>query len=486
MLLILAAILYPVQSFAFDHISTLTVLVRNTEDQTLSDLRESDFQIVDNGKTRRVSACLNLRPPVQLQSARPPEQYLVSNRPLAAFGFPQPTTVLLLDTRNTDPEFQPWLSLQAIRLVSFLRPGENLALWQLSRQGLKLLHQFSNGTQELADAIAPQAITKTAGKIKWHPERVQALEPDVAADFDQESIQPALRVQRDAATQTALIELANYLNQFNGRKNLVWMASDFSTGAALRALNKANIAVYPVEVRSEIVEEPFQLLSAGHLSNIPAHRRRSLSRNFQKAISIWAASTGGKAISNRSQLAEAIFDALQQTRFVYQLSFSVPDENWNGLAHSLQVRTLAKNASMLAKQIYYAESPAAALLNSVFDVETIGLSIHPEASGNNSGLQVYVAARDLQWHFDQDIWKAAINILVKEQPGSQTPIARETKIFTLTQTQHSALTEQTVANRIPISDFHLKQGLWILVRDTSSFNIGSVTLPAQPPREAGY
>jgi VWFA-related protein len=486
--------------FALEHRLACTVLVRNSEGQSLSDLNADDFRAsAAEHIALPLRECRNLRPPADLQRQRPPEQYFISNRPLAAFAFPQPVTIVLLDTRNTDSEFQPWLEAQAVRLASLLRPGEDIAFWQLTQQGLKLLHQFSNAATQLADAIAPSSLTKVNGHWKIQAEKLTPLEPETAHQLTQESSRTELRAQRNESTQVALMQLGQYLGQFDGRKNLVWIAADFPSltkqdgkslrqsevdadNPMLRALNEANIAVYPVEVRSAIAEEPFQPLPAGSLSHIPLAKRRALSSDFAKNMNVLAAFTGGKALANRSQLAEAMFDALEQTRFAYQLEFSVPDTIWDGKPHLLQIRTHPKDASVLAKHVFYAASPSpfTAAADSVFDAQQIGLSVHPEFSGSVMELQIYFAAQDLGWVSQGDHWQTTVDLEIREGASAQVVVQRASHDFQLSAAQHNNLALQTVMLHLTMNPSDVEKKLRITARSGHFSRIGSVTMPGFP------
>ena len=72
-----------------------------------------------------------------------------------------------------------------------------------------------------------------------------------------------------------------------------------------------------------------------------------------------AGATGGRSISNRSQLGEAIFDLMRQTRFSYVLAFSVPMNELDGQFHRLQVTLRARGLNWVARQIYFAGPIAA-------------------------------------------------------------------------------------------------------------------------------
>ena len=114
------------------HRVILTVIVHDAEGRASSALDVDDFVISENGRPQSISLFRNLRPPQELIVKRPPKDYMnLQPPPFAAFESQQPVNVLILDTRNTDPEFQPWMRSQALRFVSMLRPDAEVAFYNL-------------------------------------------------------------------------------------------------------------------------------------------------------------------------------------------------------------------------------------------------------------------------------------------------------------------------------------------------------------------
>ncbi len=190
-----------------------------------------------------------------------------------------------------------------------------------------------------------------------------------------------------------MAQLAQYMGGFKGRKNLLWISSEFPPvmepvagefGAALvdmsRALDAANVAVYPVEVRSPVPPVPFLPVAPGSEASLPASRKREILEQGRRMQWI-AATTGGRVVANRSQLGERLFDLLQQTRFSYDLGFSLANRS-TGRRISLPAPEIeARGVSWSAKRTYFAGHLAGLTINAagergqnVFDAHEIGLS----------------------------------------------------------------------------------------------------------------
>lgn len=432
-----------------------TAVVHDSGGNISSALSAADFAVREHGETRQITYFRNLRPPQQLIEKRPPSEYTVSNRPLAAFEVQQPVNVLVLDTRNTDPEFQPWLRGQALRFISMLRPDADIALYRLSASGLGLLHEFSHNKAGVSKALD------------------SIMEPDTGGQFEREAASSALRVNRYRETCDALSGMARYLGQFTQRKNLLWMAGDFpplfeegeqECRAMALALNRTNTAVYPVDVRSPIPREPFQPVAPGDLQNVPRNRRRALSSEWLKTMAALAALTGGRSIRNRSQLAEAMVDAVNETRFAYELGFTVPAAQCNSGLHPFSVGIKVRDAAVLAKDAFVADCETQTgdpRPSAPFDSPAIGVTVIPMIESGASALvrmKVLIAPSDLQWNDSG----ASVEITageVKRMFQIKSPKEREPAVINI-EIKHPAR----------------EQALRVVVHEEASKREGSVTL----------
>jgi VWFA-related protein len=132
------------------------------------------------------------------------------------------------------------------------------------------------------------------------------------------------QTRRILDTFSALEAIANHVKGIPGRKNLLWISAGFplaigtpDTGGradmsqvrtfgvemerAVRALNSANIAVYPIDARGLSVGNPY--------INVSTMREM-------------AQETGGTAYYNRNDLHRAVRTALDDSRDVYSLTYS--------------------------------------------------------------------------------------------------------------------------------------------------------------------
>jgi VWFA-related protein len=467
------------------HTVTITVLARGAEGHAVTDLKERDFEITEKDQPLELSGLRRMGGQKGFITNRPPDGYIVSNRPLAAFNIPQPVNILLLDTADTDPEFQRWMEAQSLRFFMMMRPTENVAVYQLSKSGLRLLHEFSNAPVAMGDTISEGGLARGAERYLLKPEHIVPMEPATAAELEREGSDASLRAQRYRKTCAAVTDMARYLNEFNGRKNLLWLSADFPpfgdaaskdqdlTGGACRqmlfALAATNTAVYPVEVRSPVVVEPFARVLPGHLDALPERRRSALSITLRASLLTLSSVTGGQPIVNSAQLAEMMTDAVDASRSAYEIKFQVPASSWDGKMHVMHVSSTVRDVDVIAKRLYFAGTIGGPL-PAPFDSPAVGISVTAAEKSNGTRMSIFIAGRDLTWKpvgEKADKWEADAQITT----GSELPIV---KGFTVTKAEHDSIAQHSVSTEMETRST-------IVVRDMATGRTGTVTIPVNSP-----
>ncbi len=181
------------------------------------------------------------------------------------------------------------------------------------------------------------------------------------------------QVDRLQRTLNALIAIANYLGQFPGRKNLIWVSSSFPVSVGFSgnrlpgdteddihfaadferayktlnaALNKADLAIYPVDPRGLVAGAPGTL----DLNNLYA---------TQGTMKELASQTGGQAFVNTNDLARVMRAAADDSQASYTLGFYPHDIRWDNQYHALKVKVSQPGAHLRYRQGYFATREAA-------------------------------------------------------------------------------------------------------------------------------
>jgi VWFA-related protein len=418
----------------------VSVVARDSNGHAIQNLTKDDFKLYDNGKEVPIDVFSGLTITPTAPEPLPPNVF--SNRVQGA----QPSiTVVLLDGLNTSFHDQSWARTQVVRFLEELRPEDRVAIFLLGEH-LHVLQNFTSNPQLLLAALRNAKIRNPREVDGSAPPPLGFGEPDQASvnvmgpGYDPTSVAQAIssglpagmsspggnnaasagspstaagmaaagagsayaeadmlmaqtvqhesdffgndRVQR---TLDALIAIANYLGQFRGRKNLIWVSSSFPVSVGLlgtrqpgdtrdqihfaadfdrayktlnSALNKADLAIYPVDARG---------LTAGAPGTMDMNDFYSTVGTMKEL----ASQTGGQAFINTNDLARVMRAAADDSEASYTLGFYCRDIRWDNKYHALKVKVSQPGVHLRYRQGYFATREAAKTPKTGDQVDTL-------------------------------------------------------------------------------------------------------------------
>src|SRR5271157_4718632 len=430
----------------------ISVVAQDSSGRAVTGLSREDFSLYDDGKPVPIdlfsAASLQRAPAATL----PPNTF--SNR-----GAPPIITVVLLDGLNTSFQDQSWARTQVVRFLEELRPEDRVGIMLLGEH-LYVLQNFTSDPQLLLAALrhapirnprevggsappqsnwdeADQASVNVMGSpvpSSVDPATTVSVNPSIpssgasaasgaaagpAAGFAGEAAAMAQmeaimnqfqghqsaffgtdRVQR---TLEALSAIANYLGQFPGRKNLIWVSSSFPVSVGFvgnrqpgdtqdqihfaadferayktlnSALNKADLAIYPVDPRG---------LAAG----APGTRDWNELYSTQGTMKELASQTGGQAFVNTNDLARAMRAAADDSEASYTLGFYPHEIRWDNKYHALKVKVSQPGVHLRYRQGYFASREAAKTPKTGDQVDTLfNQALYSPLDSTGLGLRV--------------------------------------------------------------------------------------------------
>ena len=163
------------------------------------------------------------------------------------------------------------------------------------------------------------------------------------------SMQDMAQINRAVITGKAMELIAKHLQGLPGRKKLIWIGSSFAAQTtdirshnghdtiehkefgreidkAVRGLNDANVAVYPIDPKPVSV-----------FNNDTGFLRPGID-----AMNLFAGGTGGRAFYVINDIATAIKTAVEDSEVTYSLGFYPGDIKLDGSYHSLSVRWIVR------------------------------------------------------------------------------------------------------------------------------------------------
>ncbi len=410
----------------------VNVVARDSHGLAVRNLTKSDFRLYDNGKEVPIDIFSALSITPAAPKPLPPNVY--SNR---VQGAAPSATVVLLDGLNTTFADQTWARTEVVKFLQAIKPQDRVAIMLLSSR-LFVLQNFTSNPKILLAALqdaktasrkeveasaapTPPGVTdKAAYNLNGDkgtyagasPQQYQSAVQKVAdaaasgvggeaADVSQleqtmlefsQFEREWFLVDRVQRTSDAITAIANYLAQFPGRKNLIWVSSSFPIDfgfetavgqaeyaihftpeleRAYQALNNADLAVYPVDARGLTAAAP------GAVDWNSFYKTQGTMREV-------ARNTGGQAFMNSNDLARVMQAAVDDSDGDYTIGFYPQNIRWDGKYHDIKVTVDRPGVQLRYRRGYLATRKApgnatssdAALNQAIFNpLDSTGLGL---------------------------------------------------------------------------------------------------------------
>jgi len=523
---------------------------------------KSDFTILDNGKPQQI-ALFSVQSSAARKDAKasPLAPGVVSNRLTRAGEEPASPTVVLWDALNTETADQAWVRNQVISYLRSMQPGDPVAVYILVKN-LRVIQDFTDDPLPLIQALrrtnAEQSADLSAPDLtdlqaQTGMALMAAGAPPGSADAAQMASQnAALMLLRSKAidaggemsdyalrdqvyiTQAALEAIAEHLSGLPGRKKLVWISGSFPTipptqrdnlglatneyldfspqiEHAIRALNGANVAVYPIDPRGlstgavSASARPTQLgpggavpsaaLTAGTLA--PG----SLTAPGIDTMNLLAGGTGGEAFYATNDATGAIKSIMEDGQVTYRLGFYPSDEKLDGSYHSISVKVAHKGTpieDVRARKGYFALDAKNSAnghwrerlnesMQNPLEATQLGLQASATPVKGAAGvyeLEITLDLDGLHLEHQKDRWVASIAFGTLPSPSESTKGTLETIRLSLTEGRLRAALKDGYVLRRKVVMGHPATNLRVVIEDASTGIVGSVSVPLNQPSEA--
>jgi VWFA-related protein len=488
----------------------VSLVAEEKQGRPVLDLAAEELVLTDGGRPERIVSFSAQPPP--WASTKPPPPGTFTNRLDRLSGGSPSATVILFDGLNTPMARQSYARQQVLAFVKRIEPGNAIALYTLGH-GLNVLQDLTRDPQPLVRALeqyrgelsseaggAPLDVSGTGleGFGAWLDE----LETNLIEHYAKDR---ALRTLR------SLVAIANHLEKVPGRKNLVWVSGSFPVwigrdrvplpqrprpgeqdlwpeiDRAARALNSANLAVYPVDARGLMAPAEYE---PGRASI--SKEMQLVSRSGFGAMDTLAERTGGKAFYNDNDLGRAFRSADADSRVAYRLGYQPSHDQWDGRFREIKIAAKRPGVRLRHRRGYFAqpEEPAddwyrsgvlGAAMWSPTDATGLGLTVRPfPAAPETLDLDIRVDVRDVSLQQAGDRWRGQLDVwLVQLGPGD-APLGTVSHVAGL-DLDRPAFERLMQSGELPLVE-RLKRDpkavlLRVLVRDVAGGALGSVSVP---------
>ncbi len=381
----------------------LDVVVRD-KGKPVTGLRQSDFQVLEDGKPQTITVFEEHKATDVQESAKAPmlPPHVYSDLP--RYRITSAANVLLLDALNTPLSAQTNARAQMLRYLHTIPPGTQIAVFTLASR-LRMISGFTTDVGTIEEALNAKSsptqqsmMLDSSGDVaaeKQIEETIGAQIPemdDEVNDF-QKDRQVFQEEQRMDITLGAFGELARYLSTVPGRKNLIWVSGGLSGaldpdlsrmsayqasrfGPAVRVVNaeltRARVAVYPVDARAEMTLTDSNVANVVATPDCGVHCDLQVARgegvendvttpqhwgDSQQEMKLVAADTGGEAFYNTNAVGKAVEEAIADGENYYTLGYAPPEMKDDGAYHTITVRMEEGKYELAYRRGYFAVDP---------------------------------------------------------------------------------------------------------------------------------
>jgi VWFA-related protein len=522
-------------------------------------LTRDDFVLLDKGKPQTIGAfsMVELRTP-HVSTARQ-ERRILSNRPEELGALPSSTTVVLLDGVNTDTRDQGYAKRQFLKFLKQVRPEDRIAVYALGAT-LRVLHDFTSDARSLLAAVAKYGGDVTGQLEASNPDLVETgdIQFDAWMNDSAGMISGRAIIDRARTTAAALEAVANHIARLPGRKNLVWVSGSFpfaighfgadgvanwedaefdqqvsggrgksSSGGgaaagglgavnihdgnparaqqnfdaeirrATRALNDANISVYPVDARG-LIAMPRNMTAEGSRSvdRASLSQRQPLStlapvgRSTMVAI---ADATGGQVFDSTNDIQGAIRSAIDDSEVTYTLGFYPDSKTLDAKFHELKVQVKRAGVDVRFRKGYLASPDApiadaergeqiSTALSTTLEAAGIGLKAAAEpVAGKPGAVVVTVAIDPKDLTFDAKDGKRAavvdLSFSARAADGRDLGTTSQALRLNLEPARYAAVMEQGITVNKTFEADAKRAQVRVAVFDRGSGKLGSLVVP---------
>jgi VWFA-related protein len=514
----------PVVLKATTRLVQVSVIAQDGKGQPVTDLKKEDFRIKVNGKDQpiKIFSMDSAGALPKGEEKLPPN--IFTNRMDVKPGQQSSVTIILLDTLNTKWADQVYAKAQVIRYLRTLKPEDHIGLYTLGT-ALRVLHDYTADSAELLsrlEALKGKDLPDMTSKEPTDAMHGDALLLD-ALQRGAGGASPAERsfytTERVLGTLKAIEFIANHLAKTPGRKNLIWVSGGFpleigfdnaaawrnpqidqrtftdEVSETVRAVNDANMAIYPVDARGLMVNPQFTADRRGNTNPRAMQKAPPMvGVKNQQTMEELASRTGGHAYYNSNDLEKAIHSAVDDSRVTYMLGFYPVDESFDGKFHKIDVQLIERKGVHLRYRKGFFDLPElpqdekarktelADAAWSPLDASGIGIAAKIVPSKTKPGsLEIVLVIDSMQVSLQQQAehWVGRLDVLFiqRDNGGNQYNGLDDTINLNLSADSYQKFVKNGFVYAKIIDRADRAKVIRIVVRDSASGAIGSITVP---------
>jgi VWFA-related protein len=511
----------------------LSVLVHDKSGAPVRDLKKEDFVILDEKQPQAIQmfSMETSLPPTTTPAPLPAGTY--TNRLASRAGVSNSITVILLDGLNTTIPDQAFARQGVVKFLGQIEPQDRVAVYTLGHD-LRILHDFTNDASSLVRAVQQYKGRSTQVLQASTATPITDIGPDLysseldSINFlfrDESQKEAAFYTQnRVHATVEAMKAIADHVSSLPGRKNLIWVSGSFpiafgfdntqqnifaekqsfdsDIADAVRALNNASLAVYPVDARG--------LLAPGMLNTASTSLTNQMSQTEQLSVGQQSISfrempidssltmealahgTGGRAYYNNNDIYGSIRQAIDDSQVTYTIGYYPAGIKWDGKYHNIKVEVQRPGVKIQSRKGYFAlpepkltpqvrQAVIAEVARNPLDATGIGMTAVVHQVGTMRALKTSVLfdLRDVRMEQTGGAYSGAVDIVMLDLNDQNKILGATDQTFQLKLPPdlYAKLLKEGVSltKELPIAPDAVQ--LRVVVRDANTGTMGTVRIP---------
>ena len=412
------------------------VVVRDAKTgQVVTGLKQSDFTILENGKSQQISS-FDFE---SVDMAQPLNEATISGlasaaRSKNAVGNARAEDlrnhrliVLFFDLTSMQPEDLD-RSVDAARtfLKTKMQPADLVALVSLDTE-LKVDQDFTSDKDKLTEEIGIYNGTEGAAFAQGANANSNQVE-DASGYTPDETEYNDVNTDRELY---ALKAISQSLSRVNQKKSLIYFSGGLSRDgienqaslrAAINAAVRANLSIYSLDTRGLQAISPLGDASTGSLRGTGGYNGAAIQNNFnanfasQETMTTLSADTGGKAFLDSNDFAPAFAQVQKDSSAYYVLGFHPANPMRDGRYRKLLVKVNRPGVKLEYRPGYYA--PADFKHSGREDRER---ELEEQLTSDLPATDVAVYLDAMYFRLDENRFYVPVSLIV---PGSQIPFVK--------------------------------------------------------------
>jgi VWFA-related protein len=517
----------------------VSVVALDSHGNPITGLTKEDFTLQDEGTAQKISV-FNSALPAPAAPAHLLPANAFTNRYDLKGQDPGAVTIILFDALNSSAEDQAYARKQILKFLQAMKPQDHIAIYALTTK-LLILHDFTQDSAALVNAVSRFTPKETAAFDASNAGMVDSIYSlsDPGTQLQSTALSANDQIaelnieNRVISTANAISAIANHVSAMPGRKSLVWVSGGFplqisinhigvggqdttsfiSTASspnsaavgqqvsvpdikpAIRALNRSNISIYPVDVHGVELSSgmgPGDRLPATSLAQQGFFERH----NRLDSFTTLADRTGGVAFFGNNDIRDGIRRAFDDGRYAYTIGF-YPDHNtWDGKFRGLKIQVKTPGAHLRYRKGYFAvpelSDPEAAVKVALQDaafspLEATNLSLivlgKPLGPLQDRKLDLRIALdpKQFQLQISEGRHKGALDMMFVQNSLTGEVLGAEKQHFDINfeekQFAYMATAGLILERHLTVSPQATE--VRVIVRDAASGSLGSVIIPVK-------